>query len=140
MTLITPMLGMLLLGVVLSLGTLVVGIEHGKAQATAACAAREQAAVTRAITQANALADEDAAILRATAATRATARRHAHTRTTQAATHVAKNPDLYALRLDACGLCLARSAARDTDPAACACGADGAVPAVIRAGGNDEHR
>lgn len=93
-----------------------------------------QLAVANAIEQANRLAAEDAAILRASAAARATARSYTHQRTTEAARHVAKNPELYGQRLDACGLCLARSAAHGTNPATCACQPDDAVPAVIRSG------
>lgn len=92
--------------------------------------------VAHAIDQANALNSEDADILRASEAIRTITRTRTVYRTQEAARHVAKNPDLYGQRLDACGLCLARSAANDTDPATCSCQLDDAVPDVIRAGGN----
>ncbi len=110
------------------------GYTMGQHDAERTALKAQQQAVARAITQANALNAEDAAILRASEATRIITRTRTITRTTEAARHVAKNPDLYSQRLDACGVCLARSAAADTDPGTCPCQSDDAMSAVIRAG------
>lgn len=106
------------------------GYKLGYHEAERAVLKAQSQAVARAITQANALNAEDAAILRANETTRTITRTRTVYRTKEAARHVAKNPDLYGQRLNACGLCLARSAAADTDPSACPCRADGAVPAA----------
>lgn len=109
------------------------GYKLGYHEAERAALKAQSQAVARAITQANALSAEDAAILRASEATRTLTRTRTVYRTKEAARHVAENPDLYSRRLDACGLCLARSAAADTGASACPCRADGAVPAAGKA-------
>lgn len=90
--------------------------------------------VNRAISQANERAAEDAEILRASEQVRVIEQTRTIIRVKEAARHVAENPDLYARRLDACGVCLARTAAAGTDPSACACESDGAPATATRSG------
>lgn len=110
----------------------------GEAHASAQCQADAAASVARAIAQEDARAREDAAILRASEARQAKRRAHVIYRTREATRHVSTHPDLYGQRLDACGVCLATSAATDGDPAACPCHAHGpAATADKTAAGHD---
>jgi hypothetical protein len=113
------------------------GYRWGHHDAELAAFKAQHAAVSRAIEQANTLNAQDAAILRASEKTRVITHTRMITRIQRAASHVAKNPNLYNLQLDACGVCLARSAAGNTDSTNCPCQSDGAMPSSIATGGRD---
>lgn len=93
--------------------------------------AERLAAVQRAIRQASEQAAIDAEILRAAGERQQANETRSRTIIKTVVKHVQSAPDHYRdCRLDACGMCLARSAADGSDGASCPCTADAPLPAA----------
>jgi len=110
---------------------------RGYSAAERDAAAERLASVARAIEQAQAQAAIDAAILRDAVQIERAVITRTQTRTREVIRYVDTVADYRLCRLDDCGLCHARAAARDADPTACACDADAALPGAAGAGGDD---
>ncbi|TQV63952.1 MAG: hypothetical protein FNT29_06125 [Halothiobacillaceae bacterium] len=134
-----------LMAAVLGAGLVIVtgvgGAYLGRRLAVADCEQARMASVERAIAQAQAQAAIDTGILRAAADRQHAAETRARTIVKTVVKHV-QNPaapaDYRDCRLDACGLCLARSAADGLDGTACPCAADDPMPAAGEAHHGDD--
>lgn len=93
--------------------------------------------VQRAIDQAQAQAAIDAAILHDAVLIERAVITRTQTRTREVIRYVDTVADYRQCRLDDCGLCYARAAARDADPSVCACNTDAALSGAAGAGGDD---
>lgn len=124
----------------LSMVAAMAGYATGQRLAMADCERARMAAVERAIAQAEAQAAIDADILRAAADRQQAAEARARTIVKTVVKHVQNpaTPDYRECRLDACGLCLARSAADGLDGTGCPCAADDPLPATGKAGYGDD--
>jgi hypothetical protein len=135
-----PTLIVAILGLCLAIAAEISGVYIGQRLAMADCEQDRLASVERAIAQAEAQAAIDADILRAAAVRQQAAETRTRTLTKTVTRYVetpAVRDHLRDCRLDACGLCLARSAADGLDGADCPCAADDPLPAAGKADHGD---
>lgn len=120
------------------LGSTLYAYNSGYRAAERDAAAQRVAAVEQAVAQARAQAAVDAAVLRNALEQEREVVVRTQYRTREVIRYVEvevqNDADYHQCRLDDCGLCYARAAAGDTDPTACACIVDAAMPGAADAG------